>query len=70
MLIGGFTGFALTFAAGMLASNEPCSVLLTAGIGCIVGAFLMRWFRHIYTNCLRSVVIEKAKAVNNEEKPA
>jgi hypothetical protein len=61
MLVGGFTGFALTFGAGLLVGNNIDGVLIDSGIGCLVGAGLMRGFRHLYIHSLRSVVVERAR---------
>jgi hypothetical protein len=73
MLVGGFAGFALTFTAGVLVGNDIDGVLVDAGIGCLVGAGLMRGFRHLYIHSLRSVVLERArqnaKAMADESAP-
>lgn len=61
MLVGGFTGFAVTFGAGLLAGNEIDGTLVNAGIGCLVGAALMRGFRYLYIQSLRAVVLERAR---------
>ena len=42
--IGGFTGFMLTAFAGFLAGRASEVVFRDAAIGCLVAAFLFRWF--------------------------
>lgn len=42
--IGGFTGFTLTALAGFLAGRSGEVVFRDAAIGCLVAAFLFRWF--------------------------
>ncbi len=42
--IGGFTGFMLTALAGFLAGRASEVVFRDAAIGCLVAAFLFRWF--------------------------
>jgi hypothetical protein len=61
MLVGGFVGFFLTFTAGLLAGNHIDGTLVDAGIGCLVGAGLMRGFRHLYIRSLRAVVLDRAR---------
>lgn len=40
--LGGFLGFALTFASGMLAGGDTADVLRDASIGCLICAILMK----------------------------
>ena len=40
--LGGFLGFALTFASGMLAGGDAANVLRDASIGCLICGFLMK----------------------------
>jgi H+/Cl- antiporter ClcA len=42
--IGGFIGFMLTALAGFLAGRSSEAVFRDAAIGCLVAAFLFRWF--------------------------
>ena len=45
LLIGGFSGFLIAFAAGVAAENDLSIVLRNAMVGCMCGAFLLRGFR-------------------------
>ncbi len=42
LILGGFTGFLLTFILGALNQKEPLLNMLHATIGCIVGTILTR----------------------------
>ena len=42
--IGGFIGFTLTALAGFLTGRAGEVVFRDAAIGCLVSAFLFRWF--------------------------
>lgn len=54
LLIGGFSGFVLGFAASLLAGNQPADALFTGATGCIAGALLMRGFHFVLMICLRA----------------
>lgn len=43
-LFGGFIGFLVVAVAGLAAGRAGDRVLFDASIGCLVGAFLFRWF--------------------------
>jgi len=60
MLFGGFIGFLLTFSIGLYSGNALDTALVDGGIGCVVGAVLMRFFRQIIARCARAVLMEKA----------
>lgn len=40
--LGGFIGFALTFASGMIAGGDIANVLRDASIGCLICGFLIK----------------------------
>lgn len=52
LLVGGFTGFALAFATGIVVGNDIGQVLFNASIGCMIGAFLFRWISDLYIECI------------------
>lgn len=53
LLIGGFSGFLIAFAAGVAAENDLSIVLRNAMIGCMCGAFLLRGFRMLLVHQIR-----------------
>ena len=59
---GGFAGFALTTITGLLADREPDLVLRDGAIGCLVGAFVFRWFWGILVKALTEMVEAKRAA--------
>lgn len=54
LLLGGFSGFLIGFAASLLAGNPPPNALLTGAVGCIAGAMLLRGLHGILMICLRA----------------
>lgn len=60
LLIGGFFGFFIVFASGILAGNDLSIVLRNATIGCVCGAMLMRGFRLLLSHQLRQVASQQA----------
>jgi hypothetical protein len=60
-LLGGFIGFLLPCAIGVLTGQEPGGVLLRAGVGCLGGAYLMRGFWMLIARCLRNSMVEKSR---------
>ncbi len=61
-LAGGFAGFALTAATGLLAGREPDLVLRDATIGCLAGALLFRWFWNVLVKALSEALKAKRDA--------
>jgi hypothetical protein len=53
LLIGGFSGFLIAFAAGLAAENDLSVVLRNAMVGCMCGAFLLRGFRMLLMHQIR-----------------
>jgi len=56
LLIGGFLGFVLAFAASWNAENSAAQALRDASIGCLAGALLFRGLHVVFMMTLRSHV--------------
>lgn len=70
-LAGGFVGFALAAVAGLGAGRDAALVLRDAAVGCLVGAFLFRWFWSVVVKALAETVERRRKeAQAAEAKPA
>ncbi len=61
VLLGGSVGFALTIALGVLTGQEPSRILLNSGVGCLVGAYVMKVFWTVMARCVRNAHAEKAR---------
>lgn len=74
MLIGGFTGFVLTFLVSLVAGKNLEDTVFNATIGCVITALLFRLFRFVIEYCAKQVVAEKARLRDlekaNAEQPA
>ncbi len=53
LLVGGFAGFVLAFAASLHAGNPAHGALLSGGIGCLFGALLLRGLHLVFMACVR-----------------
>lgn len=62
LLLGGCTGFTLTFAGSLHAGNAPAFALRDGSIGCLVGALLLRGLHAVYSASIRSHLIARAAA--------
>ena len=65
LLIGGFFGFFIVFASGIMAGNDLSIVLRNATIGCVCGAMLMRGFRLLLSHQLRQVASQQTTETAN-----
>jgi len=54
LLIGGLTGFVLSFAASLHAGNAPAFALRDAAIGCFGGALIFRGLHFVVMTTIRS----------------
>jgi hypothetical protein len=68
-LFGGVLGFILAAGAGWLADRNPDRILLDAGLGCLAGALLFRWFWTVLLRCLRETILSRQKAAAVAVKP-
>ncbi len=59
--IGGFLGFSIALASGLLAGNEVVIVLRDSSIGCLIGAVLLRRFLSVIQSSISSAKLEKGK---------
>lgn len=72
--LGGFTGFALTAAAGYFAGHPAERLFFDAAVGCLAGAMLFRWFWAVVLRGFREVARERhaaamaAAAANRQSK--
>lgn len=70
-LAGGFVGFALSAVAGLAAGRDAAPVWRDATIGCLVGAFLFRWFWSVVVKALAETVERRRReAAAAEARPA
>jgi hypothetical protein len=69
-LIGGFTGFVLTFLVSLVAGKNLEDTVFNATIGCVITALLFRLFRLAIEYCAKQVVAEKARLRDLEEATA
>ncbi len=68
LLIGGLSGFVLSFAASLHAGNAPAFALRDAAIGCLGGAVIFRVLHFVVMGSIRSHVTDlSAKAVAERE---
>ena len=72
LLLGGFSGFLIGFAASMVAGNPPPNALFTGAVGCIAGALLFRGLHAILMVCLRAHIgtLVAARAQKEKTDPA
>jgi uncharacterized membrane protein len=61
MLLGGFVGFLIVMAAGVMAGGELWMVVLHSSAGCVVGAVLFRVFRKVVAGSVREVAMQKSR---------
>jgi hypothetical protein len=69
-LIGGFTGFVLTYLVSLVAGKNLEDTVFNATIGCVITALLFRLFRLAIEYCAKQVVAEKARLRDLEEATA
>ena len=69
LLLGGFIGFVLGFAASLLAGNQPADALITGAAGCVAGALLLRVLHFVLMVCLRTHIETIAAARMRKENP-
>ena len=61
-LAGGLAGFLLAAGAGWWADRAPDRILLDASLGCLVGAFLFRWFWTVLVRGIRETILQRHAA--------
>ena len=66
-LIGGFTGFVLTFLVSLVAGKNLEDTVFNATIGCVITALLFRLFRFVIEYCAKQIVAEKARLRDLEQ---
>jgi len=70
LLIGGFAGFVLAFAASLFAGNPASSGLLRGGMGCLFGALLFRGLHWVFMVNVRSHIEFLAAEAKRKETEA
>ena len=70
LLIGGVSGFAVTFAAGLHAGNAPAYALRDAALGCLGGALIFRVLHYVVMATIRSHLIAIAATADAEREAA
>lgn len=56
-LAGGFAGFLATGATGWMADHSAQRIFLDAAVGCLVGAYLFRWFWTVLVSGIRETIM-------------
>lgn len=59
LALGGSIGFLGTFFSSLHAGSEIGFALRDGAVGCLLGALLMRGFRHVVVFCIKSLAEEK-----------
>lgn len=67
LLLGGFAGFVLAFSATISAGNPVTAALLRGGMGCLLGALLMRGLHFVFMVCVRGHIEILAAEAKKEE---
>ena len=67
--VGGFAGFLVTAVAGFLADRPTEAVFRDAAIGCLVVAFLFRWFWSVLVKVFIEAVQEHRRQGGNAKSP-
>ncbi|TVR49988.1 MAG: hypothetical protein EA425_11000 [Puniceicoccaceae bacterium] len=70
ILLGGFSGFALSFLAGLAAGNDPLKVLIQACLACLAGALLFRWFGQLCVRHLRAARADRSSTTAGPDEPS
>jgi len=61
-LAGGFAGFLICAAAGLLAGHTPGLIFRDAAIGCLLSALLARWFWSVLAGAIVQTLAARRKA--------
>lgn len=61
--LGGALGFLLAFSGSLLAGNDPVTALRDGAAGCVAGAMLLKFFRHILVAAVQAQVTQPVAAV-------
>ncbi len=70
LLLGGFAGFVIAFAASISSGNPASGALLCGGMGCLFGALLLRGLHFVFMACVRGhieILAAEARKENPEE---
>jgi hypothetical protein len=70
LLIGGLSGFVLTFAASLHAGNAPAFALRDAAIGCFGGAMIFRVLHFVVMATIRSHIASVAAEAEAQREAA
>jgi hypothetical protein len=60
-LLGGFAGFLIPCGVGIFRGQDPVHMLVNAGVGCLVGAYVMQTFWRVMARCIRNSLREKSR---------
>jgi hypothetical protein len=66
LLLGGFVGFVLAFAASWNAGNSAAQALRDAAIGCLAGAILFRGLHVVFCITIRNHLAREIVRVRAE----
>ena len=59
LLLGGFIGFAVCFAAGIAAGRDVGNILLSAAVGCMAGGLMFKWISILL---MESIAIQRRRS--------
>lgn len=62
VLLGGSSGFVLSFVSSLHAGNAPAYALRDGAVGCLVGALFLRGLHFVIFASIRSHLTESAAA--------
>jgi hypothetical protein len=58
-LLGGAGGFLTAAATDYLSDRSPDRILLDGAVGCLVGAFLLKWFWNVLLRGIRETYLAR-----------
>jgi hypothetical protein len=60
---GGLLGFVVAAATGYFSGRGPDRIFLDGAVGCLAGAFLLRWFWNVVLQGIRETYLLRQQAV-------
>lgn len=69
-LVGGFAGFVVAGLGSYWAGHQADRVFFDGAVGCLVGAYLFRWFWTILVRGMRETILARHAAMTAAEAAA